>query len=119
MANTLQAKILDISYNKDNNVFYMKLYNMEKNETVTCIIKASEWGVTSDVPNDIVQDFCDKMRGQTKILNVEYDSQTLSSLGSENVSEQQVEDVNNNMDRFPIREAMEYMEHQERKNNGS
>lgn len=102
----VEVDVLDMTYNPENNVFRMKVFNTIKKEEITLAIKGTDWGVTPEVSSEIISDFCDKMIGTKRTLHIEEDDYSLGKIKSqdEKVSDEYLKDLNNNMDKYPLSE---------------
>ena len=74
MSSKIRAKILNIIYNKENNLFKLTLKDIDKDKSAYIAIKGTDWGITPDVPEDIINQFCEEMKGKEKNLFIEVDN---------------------------------------------
>lgn len=107
MSLKVRAKILNIIYNRENNLFKLTLKEIGKNENAYIAIKGTDWGVMPDTPEDIVNKFCEDMKGKEKNLFIEEDSSSMKNIekGEDGTtSEQGIIDYFNKLNKYPIAE---------------
>ena len=105
----IKAKIIDIFYNRENNLFQI-LFEDVKNEKQTQVaIKGTDWGITPNIPDEIIDKFCDDMRGQEKKLHIETEKSSLRDAKKDEkgiVSQEEINKTFKNLDNYPIDEVM-------------
>ena len=75
MSKEVRVKILDMTYDKDNNLFQMKIEELVgDNKQVTLAVSGRDFGITQDVPEELAQQFCEAMKGKEKNLHIERDN---------------------------------------------
>jgi hypothetical protein len=73
---TIRAKILDVVYDRDNNLFQLAIEDLSTNDQKGIAIRGIDWGVTPDVPDEIIEKFCLDMKGREKKMIVDIDHST-------------------------------------------
>lgn len=109
MNKPVKVKILDMEYDRDNNLFKMRVRDIQKEEEVIFAIKGTDWEIYSDIPEDVVNQFCEDMRGKEKNLFIEIDSSSIKDVNRNKeggISEEGMNEINSNLDRYPINEIM-------------
>jgi len=103
----VKAKILKMSYNKENNLFQLLIQDMDKNKQTGIAIKGTDWGITSDVPDDIIEQFCKDMVGKEKNLHIEVDELSFRNIKKDEEGkspQEEIDKVSSNLDKYPINE---------------
>jgi len=108
MNKPVKVKILDMEYDRDNNLFKMKVKDLEKNDMVTFAIKGTDWGIAPDVPQEIVDDFCGNMINKEKNLFIEIDSSSdhVSRNKNGGLTGEGANEMIANLDQYPINEMI-------------
>ena len=109
MSLEIKAKILDMIYDRDNNLFKLSLQDLDKNKQTSIGIKGTDWGITPEVPDDIVKQFCKDMIGQEKTLCIEVDNSSLANTEKDEkgiVSKEAIDKVSENLNSYPVDEIM-------------
>ena len=109
MSLQVKAKIVDISYDRDNNLFRLLIEDIENKKTTQVAIKGTDWGVASNVPDDVIKEFCDNMKGQEKNLHIETEQSSLRDAEKDDkgvISQKEINKTYENLDNFPINEVM-------------
>jgi len=105
----IKVKIIDIFYNRDNNLFQILFKDIENEKQTQIAIKGNDWGITPDVPEDIVNKFCDDMRGQEKNLHIETEKSSLRDAQKDEkgfVSQEEINKTFKSLENYPIDEVM-------------
>jgi len=72
MSKEVKVKILDMTYDQDNNLFQMHIEELVgDHKKVTLAISGTDFGITKEVPIDLVKTFCVEMKGKEKNLHIE------------------------------------------------
>ena len=109
MSSQVKAKIIDIFYNRENNLFQILFEDVSNQKQVQIAIKGTDWKVTPLVPDDIINNFCDEMRGQIRNLNIETDHSSLRDLEKDEkgtTSQEEIDNTYKNLSNYPIDEVM-------------
>ncbi len=109
MSSLIKAKILNIVYNRENNLFQLLIEDLSNNKQITIAIKGSDWEVTQDVSDEIIDEFCKNMTGQEKNLHIETEQASLRDAKKDDkgmVSQKEINRINENLTNFPIDEVM-------------
>ncbi len=110
MSLKIKAKILNMTYDKDNNLFQLFLEDVDKNKQTNIAIKGTDWGITPEIPEDIIKQFCNDMIGKEKILHIEKEeNSSLRDAEKDDkgiVSQEEINRVTENIDNYPINEVM-------------
>ena len=120
--NEVKAKILNMAYNKENNLFQIMFEDIKQKKQVVLAIKGTDWGITPDIPEDIIDQFCKDMIGKEKNLHIETEeNSSLRDAKKDDkgiVTQEEINRVTNNVDNFPIDEVMNVL-HEEQKDDES
>lgn len=119
MSSKIRARILDMSYDRDNNLFKLSLKDLDRDKHTNIAIKGTDWGVTPDLSNDIIEKFCKDMIGQEKNLFIETENASLRDAKKDEngvVSQEEINKTYENLDNYPIDEVMNIL-HEETKDN--
>ncbi len=122
MDKQVKVKILDMTYDKDNNLFQMEIEELVGEHLRAILAVAGEdFGIAPDVPVEIAEQFCEEMKGKEKNLHVQRDYSSLrDAVKNEDgtVSHTEIEKINKNMDSYPIDKVMNklYSESKEKDN---
>lgn len=118
----VKAKILDVDYNKNNNLFKIRFKDLDKEKEVVMAIKGTDWGVTPDIPEDIIDNFCKDMIGKKKNLHISVEKNSSLRDAKKDkdgtVTQEEVDRIATNVDNFPIDEVMNTL-HEEPEDNES
>ena len=107
-----KVKILDIIYEKQCNLFQLKVKEIEGQKEVVLAIKGTDWGVTPDISDEIIENFCNEMKGKEKNLLIEVDNFSISEERKvkenkdELIPQEKLDSINRNIDEYPIDEIM-------------
>ena len=116
MSSQIKARILKVTYNKENNLFQLTLEDMANNKQTGIAVKGSDWGVTPDVPEDIISQFCTDMVGKEKSIQITVDDSSLMSADKDDkglATQDEIDRVSGSMDDFPIDEIMNVLHEEE------
>lgn len=108
------VKIIDITYDKDNNLFQMKVKDTKSDFYITLAISGKDWGISSptllssNLLDGDIEKFCKTMIGKEKNLSIQEDQYSISSISKEkNKIEQEEKDkIYSNIDNYPIQEII-------------
>jgi len=74
MSKEVKVKILDMTYEQDNNLFQMHIEELVgDHKQVVLAISGNDFGISKEVPIDLVEIFCKEMIGKEKNLHIERD----------------------------------------------
>jgi len=103
----VKVKILDMTYSPPENLFKMTIRHLEHKKRMVLAIKGTDFGVTPSVPANIIQKFCEDMKGQTKFLDIQTDNKSIRETEADGeVDEQKLKEVYGNLDNYPINELL-------------
>jgi hypothetical protein len=107
MINEVKVKVIEVRYKRENNLFQMVVNKVESKEEVVLAIKGTDWGVTSKVPPEIIEKFCEEMKGKEKNLLIEEDDSDAFVKNVQRDEEGHIRQVDldkiyNNLDSYPI-----------------
>lgn len=105
--NEVKAKILNMAYNKENNLFQIMFEDIKQKKQVVLAIKGTDWGITPDIPEDIIDQFCKDMIGKEKNLHIETDTTSIPEGISKTESiipESSLNKMHDEFDRYPFKE---------------
>jgi hypothetical protein len=122
MQKTKKVKILDITYEREHNLFQMKVQEINSQKEVVMAIKGIDWGVTPEVTDEVVEQFCNDMRGKEKNLFIETDDASVTEARKtkeedELISQEKLDSINQNIDNYPINEVMNSITNEEKNDN--
>jgi len=121
MSSKIRARILDMSYDKDNNLFKLSLRDLDRVKHTNIAIKGTDWGVTPDLPPEVIEKFCKDMIGQEKNLFIETEEASLRDAKKDEngiVSQDEINKTYEKLDNYPIDEVMNTL-HEDKKENES
>ena len=109
MKKEIKVKISNMTYDSDNNLFQLYIKDLEGGNEAIFGIKGTDWGITSDVPIEIISQFCKDMIGREKNLCVEVDNTSI--LGTERdengkILTSEMDKLHQNLNNYPINEIM-------------
>jgi len=117
MSLKIRARILDMSYDKTNNLFKLSLKDLDRAKHTNIAIKGTDWGVTPNLPNDMIEKFCKDMIGKEKNLLIETEETSLRDAKKDEkgvVSQEEINKTYKNLNNYPIDEVMNVL-HEEMK----
>lgn len=110
MSKEVKVKILDMTYDQDNNLFQLEIEELvEDHKKVTLAVSGSDFGITKDIPLEVAQEFCDAMKGKEKNLHIHRDT---TGLDSKNVKEVSVDAMHKTLENaigYPIDEVENHL----------
>jgi hypothetical protein len=124
MNKQVKVKILDMKYDKDNNLFRMHIEELVgDHKQVILAVAGTDFGITSTIPINLIEQFCDEMKGKEKNLYIERDDSSIKSIERDNkgqTSIEEMEKIKKNIDNYPIDEVIKSLlsESKENSNEG-
>ena len=116
MEQKVKVKILDLKYDQENDLFEMTIKKIVgEHKTVVLGIAGRDFGISPDVPSEIVEQFCEDMKGKTKNLHIERDYSSLKDIRTINemsrkkkgkITQEEINRINENIDTYPVNEIM-------------
>ena len=105
----IKCRITNMTYDKDLNLFTMGVQDLNQKRETSLAIKGTDFGITPELPIDIIEDFCKQMIGKEKNLHIEIDKSTLqnSTQEGQKLTEEKINEMNKALDQYPIREICE------------
>ncbi len=103
----VKAKILEMVYDRENNLFQIAFEDIGAKKQVVLAIKGTDWGITPDVPEDIIEQFCKDMIGKEKNLHIETDAPQIPEGMSKTESiilESSLNKMHDDLDCYPFKE---------------
>lgn len=104
MGTNRKVKILDVYYDRENNLFDLLIRDLETNKRTTLSWRGTDLGVTQDVPQEVVDKFCKQMMGQEKNLIIEEDEIKLKASNLKDATEQQLSQFDEEFNKYPLEE---------------
>lgn len=105
---TIKVKVIEVTYNRINNLFTMKVESIENQKSHTMAILGDDWGVNNKVSDEVINKFCEDMRGRIKDINiiVEDDTDEIVSMidNKPSVSTFSLQHGHDNLDKYPLYE---------------
>lgn len=121
MSSIVKVKILNMEYDRDNNLFKLSLRDVSTVKHTNIAIRGTDWGITPAIPQDIVDQFCKDMIGKEKTLEIEVDPASfdeVEKLKREDISPEEMDRIHENINRYPIQEAENSIKKEMRGNEG-
>jgi len=118
MSSKVRVRILDMSYDKEHNLFKLSLRDLDKHKHTDIAIKGTDWGITPDVSDEIIGQFCKDMIGKEKIIHIEVDNSSLRDGKKDKQGitlQEEINRVNENLEKYPIDEVMNVLHKEEKK----
>jgi hypothetical protein len=107
MNQQIKAKIIDILYNKKENVFELSLENNDSKKVIGIVVKGADWGINKDVSDDIIKEFCQNMKGKEKNINITVENKSIVDTDKNEkglTSQEDIDKINENLNNYPIEE---------------
>ena len=103
----IKVKIIDMVYHPEEHLFMAEILNYQKGENLKLAIKASDFGIPKNVPIEIINNFCEMMKGKEKTLSINTDGKSMKELKEENeeIPEEQLYELHQGIDQFPYYEV--------------
>ncbi len=99
MNKDIKVKILDMTYNRDKNLFNMKIEYIDGDkDSITLVMPAEDFNVTNKMPMEVIDEFCGAMIGKEKFLHV----QTMGSPVSSSDDCEEMMKAYNEIQSYPI-----------------
>ena len=120
MSLIVKAKILKMSHDKENNLFQLLIQDMDKNKQTGIAIKGTDWGITPDIPDDIIEQFCKDMIGKEKNLHIEVDKSSIRNIKKDEegkTPQEEIDKVSSNLDQYPIDEVVNVLRKENKSEN--
>lgn len=103
----IRVLIIDMTYDKETNTFFILVKKLDNEEKQTNLaIKGTDFGITPDIPPDIIEQFCSMMKGKEKNLHIHVDNETMlnEDKGSP-IPKQRLDEIYGNLENYPIMET--------------
>lgn len=116
----IRARILNIEYDRDSNLFKLSLRDLDRVKHTNIAIKGTDWGVTSDIPEEIVNQFCKDMMGKDKNLFITTEKTNIPSDISKTegvITPDELYKMHEDIDKYPIKE-LDYEAQRDKNNEG-
>ncbi len=101
MNKEVKVKILDMEYDEEEQIFIMKVLHIEKKEEIKLVMRAKDFGISEEVPIDIINNFCEEMKNKEKNLLIETEQNK-----DEKLSEERILEIDKEMNEYPLEEVM-------------
>jgi hypothetical protein len=106
MSKEVKVKILDMTYDQDNNLFQMEIEELVgDHKKVVLAIAGADFGISKEIPLELAQEFCDAMKGTEKNLHIHKDN---TGIDGGNVKKSPVEALHKTLENvigYPIDEV--------------
>ena len=109
MSLKIKARILNMTYDKENNLFQLIIKDLDSDKNTGIAIKGTDWGITTDIPDEIIEQFCKDMTGKDKNLYVEVDNSSIRDAKKDEngkIQQKEIDRINSNLENYPIDEIM-------------
>ena len=103
----IRARILNIEYDKEYNLFQLSLRDLDRVRHTNIAIKGTDWGVTPDLPEEVINKFCQDMMGKDKNLFIEEETNDIPKDITKTesiISSEDLYKIHDNIDQYPIKE---------------
>jgi len=104
-----KVKILKMVYEEEDHIFIMEMRDSETGQDVNLAMRAEDFNIDKSIPVNIINDFCTNMEGKEKNLFVEEEKDQMLDVCKRNngkLSEQEVEKLHGDMDKYPYKELV-------------
>jgi len=106
----VKVTVVGMTYDSETNVFYMKVEQVSSKKQIEFAMRALDFGITPDVDRQIIDNFCEQMRGKLKTLNIEVDRTSLGKVRKERekdgpLTQEEIDQVYDSVSNFPIPEV--------------
>ena len=119
MPSPIKAKIVDLTYDKENNLFQLFLQDKKNGKSAAIAVKGLDWGIPKDCPDEVIEQFRKEMIGKEKNIFIEVDNSSIKDVErnkDDEISQDGLSELNDNLDKYPIEEIMN-IERKQSKNN--
>ncbi len=110
MSKEVKVKILDMTYDQDNNLFQMKIEELVgDHKEVTLAIAGADFGISKEIPVEFAQQFCEEMIGKEKNLHIHRDN---TGIDKHNIKKSPVEAMHKTLENvigYPIDEVENHL----------
>jgi len=110
MDRQVKVKILDMTYDMENNLFQMHIEELVgKHEKIVLAVDGTDFGITKDFPVKLVEQFCQDMKGKEKNLHIQKDCSSIRDAKRNEegkISQTEMERINQRVDSYPINKIM-------------
>lgn len=116
MDKEVKVKILDMTYDRDNNLFQMHIEELVgDHKKVVLAVAGADFGITKDMPPGLAEQFCEDMKGKEKNLHLQRDYSSLGDVrkvedekrnSDGKIPLEEINRINSNIDNYPIDEVM-------------
>ena len=106
----IKAKIVDMQYKREQNLFRLVILDVENNKQTSLAIKGTDWGITQDFPDEVIDAFIKNMVGKEKNLTVEIDKSSIKDVPKDEegfLGQKEMENLHSNYDKYPFKEVKE------------
>lgn len=117
----IKVKILHMNYDDEDHIFTMAVHNIESAQDVNFAMRAEDFGISRDIPIEIIYKFCSDMEGKEKNLMIEIEKDKMVDTYKRNkgkLSEEEVSKLHGDLDRYPYKELIrkQMMENEDNEN---
>jgi len=103
MSKEVKVKILDMKYDEEEKIFVMRVLHIEKREEVRLVMRAKDFGISKEVPIDVINTFCEEMKNKEKNLFIETEQSKRDKDGK--LSEEKMLETDKDMSKYPLEEV--------------
>ena len=118
MSKEVKVKILDMTYDQDNNLFQMNIEELVgDHKKVVLAVSGADFGISKEMPIECAQQFCKEMIGKEKNLHIHRDT---TGIDNKNVKEVPVEAMHKTLENvigYPIDEVAKSIQSKSEGNN--
>ncbi len=109
----IKVKILDVQYDREENIFVMNVFNIKKQENVELVIRAEDFGVTRVVSIETINYFCEQMKGKEKNLFIEIEKNKINE--NKKISEEKILELDKELNKYPLEEVAKILDREKQK----
>jgi len=116
MSKEVKVKILDMTYDHDNNLFQMHIEELVgDHKKVVLAVSGNDFGISKEVSIDIVKTFCKEMIGKEKNLHIQRDSSMINEDMAKNAPIESMHKALEQTIGYPIEEVKNHLMSKESK----
>jgi hypothetical protein len=101
-----KVKILNTFYNRELNLFKILSLDLETGKEAKLVWRGTDLGVTPDVPQEIIDEFCKNMTGKEKNLFIKIEEEEIDVNNIKNIPEERLQEYNQSFNSYPLQEII-------------
>lgn len=108
MNKEVKVRILDMTYDRDNNLFQMNIEELVgDHKKVVLAVAGADFGISKEMPTDLAQEFCKQMIGKEKNLHIH---KVESTIKNKDTPIEQMHRALEDTAGYPIAEVKNYLD---------